>query len=268
MMQNLSYEAIFEFVQSDVIQPFYIKRLEKLNRLTFDELLKRKNPYLFKAKNIQTAEEFTRYILDAFLSSQEETIFGDLMEKLAIHICEAIFGGYKAEQGKFKSIDLIFDRDGKTYLVGIKSGPHWGNKDQQDAMKRNFKAAKELLRAEGNTQEIIAVNGCCYGKDSQPDKGEYLKLCGQAFWSLISGDDDLYMKIIEPLDEEAKQKDDMFKDAYTKKINMFTAEFLNGYSVNGEIDWAKFLQFVSRRPVPKLASEPKTTRRTAKAKRI
>src|SRR5437588_1119529 len=140
-MQNLTYEELSEFVKSDILQQFYVKRLEKLNELNFTELLKRKNPYLFKAKNIQTAEQLIRYILDAYLSSQEETIFGDLMEKLAIHICSAVYGGYKAEQGKFKSVDLIFDRDGKTYIVGIKSGPHWGNRDQQDAMKRNFKAA-------------------------------------------------------------------------------------------------------------------------------
>ncbi len=248
-MQNLTYEELAEFVKSDILQQFYLKRLEKLNALNFNELLKRKNPYLFKAKNIKTAEELIRYILDAFLSSQEETVFGDLMEKLAIHICKAVYGGYKAEQGKFKSIDLIFDRDGKTYVVGIKSGPHWGNRDQQDAMKRNFIAGKALLRAEGNTQEIIAVNGCCYGKDSRPNKGEYLKLCGQEFWSLISGEDDLYTKIIEPLDEEAQQKDDMFKDAYFKKVNIFTVQFGNMYFVGGEIDWVKLLEFVSRKPL-------------------
>jgi len=247
-MQNLTYEELSEFVKSDILQQFYVKRLEKLNELNFTELLKRKNPYLFKAKNIQTAEQLIRYILDAYLSSQEETIFGDLMEKLAIHICSAVYGGYKAEQGKFKSVDLIFDRDGKTYLVGIKSGPYWGNKDQIDAMKRNFNAAKALLRAEGNTQEIIAVNGCCYGKDSKPNKGEYLKLCGQAFWSLLSGDDDLYTKIIEPLDEEAKQKDEMFAEAYAKKVNIFTGLVLNGYCVEGVIDWIKLLEFVSKRP--------------------
>jgi len=71
-MQNLTYEELSEFVKSDILQQFYIKRLEKLNELNFTELLKRKKPYLFKAKNIQTAEQLIRYILDAYLSSQEE----------------------------------------------------------------------------------------------------------------------------------------------------------------------------------------------------
>ncbi|HPK53898.1 MAG TPA: PmeII family type II restriction endonuclease, partial [Smithellaceae bacterium] len=36
----------------------------------------------------------------------------------------------------------------------------------------------------------------CYGKDSNPDKGDYLKLCGQIFWEFISGDENLYTDII------------------------------------------------------------------------
>src|SRR6266566_1736948 len=146
-MQNLTYKELTEFVKSDILQQFYVKRLEKLNELSFTELVKRKNPYLFKAKNIQTAEQLIRYVLDAFLSSQEETMFGDLMEKLALHICKAVYGGYKPEEGKFKSVDLIFDRNGKTYVVGIKSGPHWGNSDQLARMKQSFKEAEPLLRA-------------------------------------------------------------------------------------------------------------------------
>lgn len=248
-MQNLTYEELYAFVKSEVMQPFYDKRFEKLNELSFTELVKRKNPYLYKAKNIQTAEQFVRYALDAYLSSQEETIFGDLMEMLAIHICHAVYGGYKPEEGIFKSVDLIFDRGGKTYIVGIKSGPNWGNSDQVAKMKQSFKDAIPLLRAEGNTQEIVAVNGCCYGKDSKPNKGGYLKLCGQAFWEHISGDDDLYIRIIEPLDEEAKQKDETFQDAYNRKVNIFTGEFLHQYCPEGVIDWIKLLEFVSKKPL-------------------
>jgi len=92
------------------------------------------------------------------------------------------------------------------------------------------------------------VNGCCYGKDNKPDKGEYLKLCGQAFWTFISGDDELYVKIIEPLDEEAKQKDEEFKKAYGKKINLLTSEFLQEFCETGDIDWVKLLRFVSSKP--------------------
>src|SRR3989338_172227 len=136
-MDKLNQDEIQLFISEKVITPFYEKRLDKLSGLNLSKILARKNPYLFKAKNIETAEELVRYILDAFLSSQEETIFGNLMEELAIFVCKQVYSGVKAEQGKFGSIDLIFDKDGKTYIVGIKSGPNWGNKDQLDRLKNN-----------------------------------------------------------------------------------------------------------------------------------
>jgi site-specific DNA-methyltransferase (cytosine-N4-specific) len=101
-MKKVDAQELELFISQNVISPFYKIRLAKLEQQRLNNILKRKNPYSFKAKNIQTAEELVRYILDAFLSSQEETIFGDLMENLAIHVCEAVFGGYKAEQGKFR----------------------------------------------------------------------------------------------------------------------------------------------------------------------
>src|SRR3989344_7996901 len=98
-MGKLNYEDLLVFISEGVITPFYDIRLQKLKKLTFSTIMKRKNPYLFKAKNIQTAEELIRYILDAFLSSQEETIFGGLMEDLAIFACGVVFNGYKAQPG-------------------------------------------------------------------------------------------------------------------------------------------------------------------------
>jgi site-specific DNA-methyltransferase (cytosine-N4-specific) len=154
-MKKLNYQELNRFVVTDVIHPFYEKRLFSLKMMNLEFIIKRKNPYLFKAKNIQTAGDLAKYILDAFLSSQEETIFGDLMENLAIHVCNKIFGGRKAEKGKFPSVDLIFKRDEKLYIVGIKSGPNWGNSDQVNIMKRNLEKAKQILKNEAKKEAFI-----------------------------------------------------------------------------------------------------------------
>lgn len=201
-MKKLNYEKLNAFIASDVIRPFYETRLNHLNSVKLADVAKRKNPYLFKAKNIETAGDLAKGILDAFLSSQEETIFGALMENLAIHVCHQVFNGKKAEQGKYISVDLIFDRDGKTYIVGIKSGPNWGNSDQVNTMKKNFKKAKDLIKSKSGKKNLVAVNGCIYGKDNVPYKENkepelsYYKICGQVFWELISGDNELYKKLI------------------------------------------------------------------------
>lgn len=254
-MDKLNNEEIQQFIAEKVVAPFNKVRLDALNELNLSKILKRKNPYLFKAKNIQTAEELVRYILDAFLSSQEETIFGNLMEDLAIFVCGKVFKGYKAEKGKFKSIDLIFNRDGKTYIVGIKSGPNWANSDQIGRMKGNFKEARDILIREREATEIIAVNGCIYGKDNNPKKIDsndpkknYLKYCGQEFWEFISGDLNFYQKIVLPIDKEAKKRDEEFRNTYSGKINELTKEFSDNYLTNeGQINWEKIIDFVSKK---------------------
>jgi len=144
-MKKIDYDKLNSFITSDVIQPFYKIRLDRLKFANLSNIFARKNPYLFKAKNIETAGDLAKAILDAFLSSQEETVFGDLMENLAIHICRKVFNGIKAEEGRYRSIDLIFERDNKLYIVGIKSGPNWSNSDQVNTMRKNFKLAKRLF---------------------------------------------------------------------------------------------------------------------------
>lgn len=254
-MHKFDQNELQTFISEGVITPFYEIRIQKLKELTFNDVMKRKNPYLFKAKNIQTAEELIRYILDAFLSSQEETIFGDLMEGLAVFACGKVFHGHKAEQGKFKSIDLIFQRDEKIYIVGIKSGPNWGNSDQIGRMKTNFKVARKILKSEGERLKIVAVNGCMYGKDNKPHKVDkkdkeksYYKFCGQEFWELITEDKDFYQKIIVPIDKEAKKRDENFRNTYNAKINELTKDFSGTYLTgNGYINWEKLIGFVSKK---------------------
>ncbi len=217
-----SYQHYYDYLAEHVITPFYENRLNNLNQLRLHGVLKRKNPYLLKAKNIELAGELVKSIVDAFLSSQEETIFGNLLESFAIYSSKTLYGGFKSD---LKSVDLEFVRDEAYYVVGIKSGTNWGNSDQVNKMRDNFKLARELLRERGVASEIIAVNGCIYGKDNVPFKKhedpekQYYKYAGQEFWRFISGDDQLYQEIIKPIDKEARRKDEAFKKAYAAKIN-------------------------------------------------
>lgn len=92
---------------------------------------------------------------------------------------------------------------------------------------------------------VVAVNGCCYGRSPKPDQGDYQKLCGQDFWSFISGDENLYIEIIEPLGYSAKDKNEYFEKQYAKVVNEFTYSFLEQYCKNGEIDWEFLVRFNS-----------------------
>lgn len=231
---------------------FHRKRLESLAGLKLEKVLGRKNPYLFKAKHIETAGDLVKQLLDAHLSSQEETVFGDFLESLAIHVCKETFGGRKSAT---EGIDLEFDRDGIRYLVSIKSGPNWGNAGQVKKMREYFRQARKIV---GNKQHLVAVNGCCYGRDSRPEKGDYQKLCGQSFWELISGNDMMYQNIIEPLGHRAKERNSEFEKEYAKVTNRFTAEFIRDFcSEDGAIDWEKIVAFNSATTKPPRKKQPK-----------
>lgn len=241
-MKKLNQQDISQFVEKN-IEIFHIKRIQSLNTLKLSKVLKRKNPYLFKAKYVLTAEQIIKGIVDAHISSNEETIFGEWLEGLAIFINEKVYGGKKSG---IKGIDLEFDQNKVRFIISIKSGPNWGNSSQIVKMLSDFKTAKKTLRTSNSQLNIIAVNGCCYGKDSKPDKGEYYKYCGQRFWEFISGDSELYTNIIEPLGHKAKEKNEDFIKSYSQMINKFTKEFANEYcDDNGIIDWKKLVAFNS-----------------------
>lgn len=224
------------------IGAFHKTRLRSLEGLKLSQILKRKNPYLFKAKNILTAETLVKTLLDAHLSSQEETIFGEFLEGLAIFICGHVFDGKKSSA---EGIDLEFERNNIIYIVSIKSGPNWGNSSQIHKMIDNFKKAKRILGTNLSQVKIVAVNGCCYGQEKHSDKGDYLKLCGQRFWEFISGNTDLYLQIIEPLGHKAKEKNEEFTESYARLINKFTFEFGKVFCKKSKMDWPALVKFNS-----------------------
>lgn len=240
-MPALRLNDVTNYVEQN-IGAFHSKRLEKLQSLDLKEILKRKNPYLFKAKNILTTHDLVKSLLDAYLQSQEETLFGDFLEGLAIFVCEKTFAGKKSN---FEGVDLEFEKNGLYYIVEIKSGPNWGNSSQIKRMIDNFKKAKKALKANAPNLTIIAVNGCCYGIERHTRKNGYEKICGQAFWELISGRDTLYADIIEPLGHKAKEKNEAFLKEYSKVINQFALKFSQEFCDDGEINWQRLVAFNS-----------------------
>ncbi|MCD6327434.1 cytosolic protein, partial [bacterium] len=81
-MKSLDLGMIRDYVNKN-IEKFHNSRVSSLEQLRLSKLLQ-KNPYLFKAKNVKTANEIVTGFLNVFLSSSEEKFFGDFLEGLAI----------------------------------------------------------------------------------------------------------------------------------------------------------------------------------------
>lgn len=245
-METLNLQNVVKYVEEN-IGNFHQRRLDTVKTLRLKEILKTKNPYLFKAKNVNDANEIIKDILNAYISSSEEGVFGNWLERLAIFINDSVYHGRKAG---VSGIDLDFDRDGKRYLVAIKSGPNWANGSQIEKLIDQFNTARKRLSTSGSLINVVCVNGCCYGKTREryeyKSNGNYYKFCGQRFWELISGEKNLYTDLIIPVGHEADIKNEEFKLHYENLVNRLSRDFLIDFcNADGSINWNKLIVFNS-----------------------
>ncbi len=232
------------YISEHIVEKYHAQRLQKIQSLELMKVLKGKNPYLFRAKNLLKASDLVASILDAYLSSSEEASFGEFLEGLAIHVAFLSYGGQKSVG---TGLDLEFTRDGIRYLVSVKSGPSWGNASQYKSLRKAFADGLRVLK-QGVKTPIQPVLGICYSKVRKSDNGLYQKVNGQDFWELISGDPNLYTELIEPIGFEAKKHDDVYQAEKAQLYNRFTDAFFREFcdAETGKIDWDKLVRFNSQ----------------------
>ncbi len=238
-MKPLNLPLVQEYVNDNIVD-FHNRRLTSLKKLTLRRLLN-KNPYLFKAKNVQKASQLVEGFMDAFLSSSEEQLFGHFLEGLAVFVAQQTTGGHKSTAS---GVDLEFLNKGIHYVVSIKSGPNWGNSSQQDKLEEDLRVAVRRLKQSRQSINVQPVLGICYGKTrtSHMNRG-YLKVVGQNFWYLISENENLYTDIIEPVGYKAKEHNDRFLVEKSKVANLLTLRFIEAFChASGEIDWPKLVR--------------------------
>lgn len=164
------------------------------------------------------------------------------MERLAVFVYGKAFRGRKSGA---PGIDLELDMDGVRYAIAVKSGPNWGNSRQIEKMKNDFTQYRRIAATSGGKMRVECINGCCYGKTRTPNQPGYTKLCGQSFWAFISGDEELYVEIIEPLGYTAAERTLEFQKSYAQILNLFTQEFLGKYCIDGIIQWERIVRLDS-----------------------
>ena len=240
-MNPLDLDEVREYVNENVVD-FHQRRIGSLEELRLEKLLK-KNPYLFKAKNIITAGELITGLLEAFLSSSEEKLFGDFLEGLAIFIAQKTCDGHKSAA---PGVDLEFFNKNVHYVVSVKSGTNWGNSSQQSKLEQDLKNAVVRVKQSNRGANVQPVLGICYGKTKTSYVRGYLKVVGQNFWYLISEDRDLYTDIIEPIGHKAKEHNETFLLERSRVINRFTKLFIDKFCDDrGTINWVKLVEFNS-----------------------
>lgn len=238
---NLSYdEQRIQLAVATGLSLFYQNLIEGLNNVDLKDILKRKNPYLYRAKGMNNATQLVDSILSAYVSSSEETIFGNVFfEPLAI----AASGGQKAVT---EGADITVDKDNTIYTIAVKSGTSVFNGDSRKRQEQNFQSAAK--RVQQARKAYMPVVGYGYGKKriTKRRKKFYWELAGQDFWTWLTGDSEFYIKIIKYMGTRPDEYAQQFDDAYSKAENRLVRQFTNGYcNEDGSINWNKLVQFNS-----------------------
>lgn len=239
---NESYneQAIVEAIAT-ALDAFYSSLIAKVNNLNIKAIMKRKNPYLFRAKAMNGAAQIVDAILAAFISSSEETIFGNVFfEPIA---CAAAQGQKALAEG----VDIMVERDNTIYAIAVKSGTSVFNADSRKKQEQNFMAASRL--AQQARKRFVAMIGYSYGKKKTTNRGIpkfYNELAGKEFWTELTGDEEFYIKLIRLMDRLPEKYVEDFDEAYQKAANRLVKEFTNEFCYDdGGIDWEKLVKFNS-----------------------
>lgn len=241
----------FSYCEKDVVEAiskalenFYTSVIASMDKLNITKVMSRKNPYLYRAKAVSSAADIVDGVLSAFVSSSEETIFGNcFFEPLAI----AASGGQKSIA---EGIDFEIDSDTARVAVAVKSGTSVFNADSKKRQEENFLAANKLARQAGKA--LLPIVGYSYGRKAKRRAGRQTKdwffeeLAGQAFWERLTGDAEFYKKIIRYMRNEPEKYIERFHESYNKAENRLIAEFTANFcKPDGSIDWDELVAFNS-----------------------
>jgi len=226
------------------LNDFHERRIEKLKKLRLRQVLRRKNPYLFKALGTEQAAEIVKKILEAYVSSSDETIFGDAyFEQIARNLPDI-------QVSDSKGCDLILNEEKVIHAYALKSGPNPFNSSAKAKQNTEFMELRSrLMKLQKQFDPVLAY---AYGRKNKPSKGAFIyrESSGQEFWKEITGDENFYLKLITLMKDEPLKRIDQYQHDWDATINKFTKEFMEDFCLSdGHIDWEKLTKFVS-------ASEP------------
>ncbi len=238
---------------------FYERRLDGLKKLSLKKVLRKKNPYLYRALGINKASEIVEQIMLAFVSSSDETIFGNVFFEPIARLAA------KGKVSDAEGVDFVVESGNRFLAVAVKSGPNWGNADQHKRQSSNFDALRKRLYK--IAKQFDPLVGQAYGQQNKEptDNSRFRRRSGQAFWEEITGDSDFYLKLVRMMRDVPERNHHEYRQRWDEAVNRFSSEFMMDFcSKEGEVDWEKLVEFSSAKPLPK--SQPTTISDSKKPK--
>jgi hypothetical protein len=245
MTQKIDSAQLEKLIEEN-LNEFYRSRLEKLDSLKLKTVLRRKNPYLYRALNTEKASDIVEQILMAFLSSSDEAVFGD---KFFEPIAKVVSGGVVSPS---EGVDVSVETSDRYTAYAVKSGPNPFNSSAKKRQNDEFNSLRSrLTKLRKQFDPVLAYS---YGRkiSHSSDKKIYREVAGQAFWEELTGDHEFYIKLIMLMGDIPRKHIEKYKPQLVTALNRFTKEFTNDFCLDsGKIDWEKLVKFVSETPKSK-----------------
>ncbi len=225
------------------LKDFYAHRISAMQGLKLKDVLRRKNPYLFRAVGTSSVAELVSDILHAYMSSSDETIFGNcFFEPLALDISQ---GEYESAAGA----DIRRETETALEVFAVKSGTSVFNSQSKKKQQDEFNKIRSRLLVKLQ-KKFDPIVGYSYGHKAQSQRStgsySFTEIAGQAFWFRLSGDEDCYLKIIRGMEKCGEEHRAEFKVAWDHAVNRFSLEFsINFCDGSGSIDWDKLVRYNS-----------------------
>ena len=239
-------DKIDQYLES-LLKEYYANKLIGLASYKLIKEIKRKNPYLLSASGFTTPQALIDNIIESKIQTSDETNFGKtIFEPLAIKIS----GGRKSA---VLGVDLEIIKDGKLYLVAVKSGTAIFNAASRAKQRDYFNTALKTLKTSGQNDDLypVAIVGYCYGRKNKKKNAKsadnFEELAGEKFWEFLSGGNkDLYLQIVKTISiaqlevaNKFQPEIEILKKRWMKEISEMNLSY------EDEINWENVTKMIS-----------------------
>ncbi|MBS0251272.1 MAG: cytoplasmic protein [Proteobacteria bacterium] len=255
-------EAKLDAKVGELLETLYRKRFSALESLTLTKLIN-KNPYLYRAIGVDVPAEFIDQLLSARVSSSDETIFGnDFLEPLALWSAEQSDqhdgGERKVTVGAGAGQDITIETATAYLAISVKSGKNIFNSQSDKGQTAEFAALQARLKK--INKQFRSIIGYGYGRKKAKAASTTEKIAGQAFWQLLTGEPDYYLRIAMAIGRYSKAHSEEYKTRYSAKNRQLLRAFmLNFVAENGDVLWDSIVKHNSSDARPKHLQKPKAS---------
>lgn len=244
---NLDFsKSIQEIAVKTIVYDYLENQYQRLNRYGYDSL--NLNTLLFCALGVEKPLQFLKFSFYHFVTISTSTSWGQKpLEKICLYLGASKIPDSDNVTVSGKRFDIKRETGTKTYYIQLKAGSNTMNigmvsslNDMIEKIEDRHENVKGILgMSDGNKSDVSTQI-----KDNlnEFDDRAYI---GKEFWELISGDPDMYSKVIYWISSISEQFSAKFEDDYFALISDKLGQIIEDWEERyGDIESGSMASYV------------------------